>query len=130
MHRSRDLVKPIVLVLIEEQYPLLTLKMAEQKVNPVKVVVNSGVAAGCAKKVSGNFSHADAKRAKSGCISVFQLGRSGAQIEREEAFVRRLVSLELLEVLRYGFLGNGIGKKGSRLPVRKGASSLRSSHVH
>jgi len=88
MHRSRDLVKPIVLVLIEEQYPLLTLKMAEQKVNPVTVVVNSGVAAGGAKKVRGNFGNADTKRAKSGCISVFKSRRVGPKVKNEQPFIR------------------------------------------
>ena len=53
MHRARNLVKVLILPLVKEPNPFLAFKMAEQQIDPVKIVVNSSFATWGTKEVCG-----------------------------------------------------------------------------
>ena len=53
MYGSRNLVKVFILPLVKEPNPFLTFKMAEQQIDPVKIVVNSSFATWGTKEVGG-----------------------------------------------------------------------------
>ena len=53
MHRARNLVKVFILPLVKEPNPFLAIKMAEQQIDPVKILVNSSFATWGTKEVGG-----------------------------------------------------------------------------